>query len=176
MRHLGRRTAATAVLLLLATACAEPEVPDPLPTDGAQAPSDDAGGDEGEDGVDGNEEPTVEAVEEAGSLTLPDGATDVVVDRVEGTETLRAVFTLPSADLDAWCQEQALGPSTPMSRPPDADGRGRFGIAEDVPEDGMRRCQGSAPDDPQVQREVIATGTDGDEASVHLLVQTFPTR
>lgn len=172
-----RRAAAVSLLLWVAACGESPTLPDPLPGGDAGTPDGGAGGD-GTDQEDAavNDELTAATVEEVGLIDLPEGAGEVQVDEVDGTGSLRAVFTLPSADLDAWCQDQAFGPSTPMSRPPDADGRARFAIADDVPEEGMRRCLGSAPDDPSVQREVIATGTDGEVASVHLVVQVFPGR
>lgn len=119
---------------------------------------------------------TVAELERTAELGLPDGASEVTIERLESGEGLRAVFSLPSAELAAWCQEQALGASTPSSAGLDDELRDRFAIAADVPDDDLRRCLGSAPSDPEVQREVLATGTAGETASVHLVVEVWPTR
>lgn len=124
----------------------------------------------------GGSEARVAELERTGDLELPDAAGDVAIERLEAGDVLRAVFTLPSRELDAWCQEAGLGPSTPSSAGLDDELRDRFAIAAEVPDDDLRRCIGSAPTDPRVQREVLATGTAGETASVHLVVELWPTR
>lgn len=119
---------------------------------------------------------TVAGIEELGDLTLPEAAGEVEVSAVGESASRRAVFTLPTAELEPWCRELGLGQPLVRAREVEPEDRERFGIPPDAEVGDVRSCEGSAPEDPRVQRAIIATGAEGDEVTVHLVVQVFPVR
>lgn len=167
------RCLAALLLATLAAACAEPRVPDPLPdeTEVGGVDGDDVTADDGESTPE-----TVEGIEELGDLTLPEAASDVQVSAVGETPSRRAVFTLPTEALETWCRDLGLGQPLVRARDLEPEDRERFGITGDAEVGDVRTCEGSAPEDPRVQRAVIATGAESDEVTVHLVVEVFPVR
>lgn len=164
----------------LATACAEPEVPEPLvdqtEVDREAGREGDAVSDDGAEDGPGDAPATVAGIEELGHLTLPEAASDVEVGAVGETSSRRAVFTLPTEALEPWCRDLGLGQPLVRAAALEPEDRERFGIPDDAEVGDVRTCEGSAPDDPRVQRAVIATGAERDEVTVHLVVEVFPLR
>ena len=165
-------------VVLLATAgaaCASEPMADPPPEarGSQQAPA--ADGDVAP--VDDDDVPeTVAGIERLGDLEIPAEAEEVEVSTVGGTSSRRAVFTLPVASLEPWCRDLGLGQPLARARELSDQDRDRFAIAEGADLEAVLGCEGSAPGDPQLQRAVVATGTDGEDATVHLVVQRSPGR
>lgn len=155
-----------AVVLLVSAACEGPVAPRGLES---VSPDDDASPGSSSDA----EVLDAAEVSEFAGIPIPDGATDVRVERVDGEieESYRLLFTVPDGDADEICAGAGLA-ATPRTEPLDDADRVGFALPGDVAAEDVRQCQGMLSGEG-VSRTVILVPTDG-QVSVHAVAFLMP--
>lgn len=118
---------------------------------------------------------SVPAFQTFSGLTIPPTAKNVelrtTVD-ADGAPTYRVSFTLPSAELDAFCQDGRMNRPLRVTTIP-ADFRHTFGYQGDS-STGVAIAEASLPSDISVQRKVFAVGTKKTTAAVSIFADRMP--
>ncbi len=118
---------------------------------------------------------SVPAFQTFSGLTIPATAKNVelrTTTNSDGAPTYRVSFTLPSAELDAFCQDGRMNRPLRVTTIP-ADFRDTFGYQGDS-STGVAVAEASLPSDVSVQRKIFAVGTKKTTAAVSVFAYRMP--